>query len=70
MMPGIKRRLRLLADWTVDLLFPRDGSELGVLGHPPKLEAQSAGGTVRADAEPQGDATPAGDGAVTVRSSD
>ena len=37
-MPGIKRRLRLVADWTVDLLFARDASELGQLGHPPPLE--------------------------------
>ncbi|HLM51447.1 MAG TPA: hypothetical protein VK279_12945, partial [Solirubrobacteraceae bacterium] len=50
MMPGIKRQIRLLVDWTVDLLFPRDASELGQLGHPPALdrmplEAQSVGGT-------------------------
>jgi NADH:quinone reductase (non-electrogenic) len=50
MMPGVKRKWRLLADWTVDLLFSRDASELGQLGHPPtletmQLEAQSAGGT-------------------------
>ena len=52
-MPGVKRRLRLVVDWTVDLMFPRDASELGQLGHPPALdddahatlEAQSAGGT-------------------------
>jgi NADH dehydrogenase len=52
-MPGAKRRLRLIVDWTVDLLFDRDASELGQLGHPPALEpesgpplsAQSAGGT-------------------------
>ena len=48
-MPGGKRRLRLIVDWTVDLLFSRDASELGQLGHPPslagELEEQSAGGT-------------------------
>jgi NADH dehydrogenase len=49
-MPGTKRRLRLIVDWTVDLLFPRDASELGQLGHPPTLEGprlgeHSAGGT-------------------------
>jgi NADH dehydrogenase len=48
-MPGLKRRLRLVVDWTVALLFDRDGSELGQLGHPPalggELEEQSAGGT-------------------------
>jgi NADH dehydrogenase len=54
-MPGGKRRLRLVVDWTVDLLFARDASELGQLGHPPglgtveeepvALEARSSGGT-------------------------
>jgi len=38
MMPGAKRQLRLVVDWTVDLLFGRDTSELGQLGHPPVLE--------------------------------
>jgi NADH dehydrogenase len=50
MMPGFKRRLRLVTDWTVGLLFGRDASELGQLGHPPALgdeglHEQSAGGT-------------------------
>ncbi len=45
MMPGTKRRMRLVADWTVGLLFGRDSSELGQLGHPPKLEERSSGGT-------------------------
>lgn len=50
-MPGGSRRVRLVVDWTVDLLFKRDASELGQLGHPPRLadepglEAHSAGGT-------------------------
>ena len=38
MMPGIKRQIRLVVDWTVDLAFGRDTSELGQLGHPPELE--------------------------------
>jgi NADH dehydrogenase len=54
MMPGFRRQLRLLTDWTVDLLFRRDASELGQLGHPQALgatlEAQSAGGTASDDA--------------------
>jgi NADH dehydrogenase len=50
MMPGIKRQLRLMLDWTVDLLFGRDTSELGQLGHPPVLEMRTAGG------EPAGEA--------------
>jgi NADH dehydrogenase len=53
MMPGPKRRTRLVLDWTVGLLFGRDASELGQLGHPPSLagdepgvlEETSAGGT-------------------------
>jgi NADH:quinone reductase (non-electrogenic) len=49
MMPGVKRQLRLVTDWTVDLLFGRDASELGQLGHPPPLDGQSVGGTRAAD---------------------
>jgi NADH dehydrogenase len=41
LMPGFKRRLRLVTDWTVGLLFGRDGSDLGQLGHPPALEPAS-----------------------------
>ncbi len=37
MIPGAERRLRLLADWTVGLLFGRGSAELGQLGHPPSL---------------------------------
>jgi NADH:quinone reductase (non-electrogenic) len=51
MMPGIKRQLRLVVDWTVDLAFGRDTSELGQLGHPPVLETQTAGES-GADAPP------------------
>jgi NADH dehydrogenase len=58
MMPGVKRRLRLMVDWTVNLLFSRDASELGQLGHPPRLDPppepleQSAGGTPAPEREP------------------
>jgi NADH:ubiquinone reductase (H+-translocating) len=45
MMPGVKRKLRLLVDWNVGLLFGRDASELGGLGHPARLGEESAGGT-------------------------
>jgi NADH dehydrogenase len=38
MMPGVGRRVRLAADWTVGLLFGRASAELGQLGHPPSLE--------------------------------
>jgi NADH dehydrogenase len=37
-MPGTVRKLRLVVDWTVALLFARDTAELGQLGHPPELE--------------------------------
>jgi NADH dehydrogenase len=58
MMPGFRRRARLVTDWTVGLLFGRDSSELGQLGHPPSLASpalseQSAGGTA-----PDGSARP------------
>jgi NADH:quinone reductase (non-electrogenic) len=46
MMPGVKRKVRLMVDWTVDLLFGRDTSELGQLGHPPELEMHAAGEAV------------------------
>ena len=45
MMPGAKRKLRLLTDWNVQLFFGRDGAELGGLGHPPALDQTTAGGT-------------------------
>ena len=37
MMPGVARRVRLMVDWTVGLLFGRASAELGQLGHPPRL---------------------------------
>jgi NADH:ubiquinone reductase (H+-translocating) len=53
-MPGIRRQARLVTDWTVGLVFGRDSSELGQLGHPPalahtELEERSSGGTARED---------------------
>jgi NADH dehydrogenase len=45
MMPGLKRKLRLLVDWNVGLVFGRDASELGGLGHPPRIGEESVGGT-------------------------
>jgi NADH:ubiquinone reductase (H+-translocating) len=49
MMPGVKRKLRLLVDWNVQLVFGRDLSELGQLGHPARLEQPTAGGTPAGD---------------------
>ena len=37
LMPGLGRKLRLITDWTVGLVFGRDSSELGQLGHPARL---------------------------------
>ncbi|NLT06876.1 MAG: NAD(P)/FAD-dependent oxidoreductase [Solirubrobacterales bacterium] len=36
-MPGVARRLRLMVDWTVGLLFRRASAELGALGRPDSL---------------------------------
>jgi NADH:quinone reductase (non-electrogenic) len=46
LMPGVGRRIRLVTDWTVGLLFSRGSPELGQLGHPPRLadEPDSGGG--------------------------
>jgi NADH:ubiquinone reductase (H+-translocating) len=38
LMPGVGRRLRLLADWNVALVFGRDASSPGRLGSPTPLE--------------------------------
>jgi NADH:quinone reductase (non-electrogenic) len=67
-MPGTKRKARLVTDWTAGLLFDRDASELGQLGHPPTLEhvpleGQSAGGT--GDGSASGPATRSRDAAGT-----
>jgi hypothetical protein len=37
-MPGLGRKLRLLADWNVALLFGRDASSPGRLGSPTPLQ--------------------------------
>lgn len=42
MMPGAKRKLRLAADWAVDLGFSRDASELGQVSGVASLEGLSA----------------------------
>ncbi|HEY8304417.1 MAG TPA: FAD-dependent oxidoreductase, partial [Solirubrobacteraceae bacterium] len=38
LMPGVGRKLRLLVDWNVALLFGRDASSLGRLGTPTPLQ--------------------------------
>ena len=51
LMPSMKRRARLVTDWSIGLFFGRDASELGMLGHPPPLQGQSSGGTGEEAAE-------------------
>ena len=38
-LPLAQRRLRVVVDWTVALLFRRDVVELGALGHPQRLDS-------------------------------
>ena len=52
LMPGNRRRTRLMADWTIGLVFGRDFAELGQLGHPPGLDtAADAEATARSPAD-------------------
>jgi NADH dehydrogenase len=37
-MPGLDRKSRLIADWSTEIIFPRDIAEMGQLGHPPPLD--------------------------------
>jgi NADH dehydrogenase len=37
MTPGLARKARIVSDWTIALLFPRDVSQLGSLGRPTPL---------------------------------
>ena len=39
-IPGLARKLRAVADWTVGLPFPRDTAEVGSIGHPAPLRAE------------------------------
>ena len=39
-LPGLDRKSRLIADWSVELIFPRDIAELGQLGNLPPLDSQ------------------------------
>jgi NADH dehydrogenase len=51
MLPGTKRKLRLLVDWNVQLVFGRDASELGGLGRAPRLGHDPTGGGTPSDEE-------------------
>jgi NADH dehydrogenase len=48
-VPGVARKVRTLADWTVGLPFRRDVAEVGSIGHPRPLkdEVYARGGTHR-----------------------
>ncbi len=46
-MPGFRRKIRLIADWTVDFWFRRDTAEMGQLGHPPLLDEIAPAGPRR-----------------------
>jgi NADH:ubiquinone reductase (H+-translocating) len=48
MLPGTKRKWRLLIDWNIQLIFGRDASELGGLGRAPGLGADLTGGATPA----------------------
>jgi NADH dehydrogenase len=37
-LPTVRRKMRVVADWTVALCFRRDVAELSALGHPRRLE--------------------------------
>jgi NADH dehydrogenase len=55
MMPGAKRKLRLLIDWNVQLVFGRDASELGGLGRAPRLGHDPTGGGTPTDETAEGE---------------
>jgi NADH:ubiquinone reductase (H+-translocating) len=48
-IPGLARKIRAVADWTVGLPFGRDVAEVGSIGHPRPLRAEeyARGGTHR-----------------------
>ena len=62
-MPGLDRKSRLIADWSVEILFPRDLAEMGQLGHPPPLDDRRISPTgepqVRANSVHADDVAPA-----------
>jgi NADH dehydrogenase len=40
-IPGTRRKIRALVDWTVSLPFSRDVAEVGSIGHPRRLEGSA-----------------------------
>jgi len=68
-LPGLDRKSRLIADWSVEILFPRDLAEMGQLGHPPPLEMPPSPSEAEPAAEPE--AKPVADpGVVTPGGAD
>ncbi len=63
-LPGLDRKSRLIADWSVEILFPRDLAEMGQLGHAPRLELP----TQPMDNEPPPNSVHADDAEPTVAS--
>jgi NADH:quinone reductase (non-electrogenic) len=63
MLPGTKRKWRLLIDWNIQLLFGRDTSELGGLGRAPALGVDPTGGGTPAEGGQTAGAPSAGNGA-------
>jgi NADH dehydrogenase len=51
-LPLLTRKLRVVADWTVALAFPRDIAELGMLGHPHPLGASEGPGSAGVESKP------------------
>ena len=48
-VPGVARKIRAVADWTIGLPFQRDVAEVGSIGHPRPLTdaVYERGGTHR-----------------------
>lgn len=66
LMPGLGRKLRLLADWNIALLFGRDASSPGVLGTPRPLDALANAKAPKAPASPWTEAESRGEGRLSV----
>src|SRR4051794_31552815 len=54
MMPTLRRKARLLVDWNVQVIFGRDASELGRLGHPALVATDHTAGDVPAEHATEG----------------
>ena len=66
LMPGLGRKLRLLADWNLALLFGRDASSPGVLGTPRPLDALAKAKAPAATESPWIEAESRGEGRLSV----